>query len=254
MTQSSGSAYIETQRTKIACAVQVFSFRSPCQVTHHSYPLDRYGPRQAPKSAAYSELGKINVDVKFTPFSCARRRVPNKDSEDRSLSLLIQQALLPSIRLELFPKSIIDVYITVLQNDGTEGCVAAGTVAASAALADAGVEMVGLVVSCAAAVVGKEIWLDPTTEESKRAEGTVIVSCMPALGSVTNTRQTGQLTVEQTMTVRSPFFLTSKKGLNTSTSQQCIDRAVNRCTDIHLIVAQALREGTQAQQLPSSTP
>lgn len=64
--------------------------------------------------------------------------------------MLIHQALLPSIRLELFPKSTIDVFVTIIENDGIDGCVAAGSVAASTALADAGIEMLGLVMACSA--------------------------------------------------------------------------------------------------------
>ena len=48
------------------------------------------------------------------------------------------------------PKSTIDIFIIVIENDGIEGCVASGAVAASTALADAGIEMLGLVVSCSA--------------------------------------------------------------------------------------------------------
>ncbi len=62
----------------------------------------------------------------------------------------IQQALVPAVRLELLPKSTIDIFITVIENDGIEGCIASGSVAASAALADAGIEMLGLVASCSA--------------------------------------------------------------------------------------------------------
>jgi exosome complex component MTR3 len=73
-----------------------------------------------------------------------------QDAEDRSIAVLIHQSLLPSIRLELFPKSTIDVFVTIIENDGVDGCVAAGAVAASTALADAGIEMLGIVTSCVA--------------------------------------------------------------------------------------------------------
>lgn len=73
-----------------------------------------------------------------------------QDAEDRTISLAIHQAISSSIRLELFPKSIIDVFLTVIESDGIEGSVAAGSVAASTALADAGIELFGLVVSCSA--------------------------------------------------------------------------------------------------------
>ncbi|KAI9509625.1 3' exoribonuclease family, domain 1-domain-containing protein [Russula earlei] len=127
--QANGSAYIETERTKVACAV--------------------YGPRQS-KSSAYHEVGKLSVEVKFTPFSSIVRRVPIRDAEDRSIAALVQQALTPSVRLDLLPKSVIDISITIIECDGIESCVAAATVAASTSLAKAGIEMFGLVVSCAA--------------------------------------------------------------------------------------------------------
>ena len=73
-----------------------------------------------------------------------------EDAEDRSVSVLIQQSLLPAVRLELLPKSSIDIFLFVIENDGLEGCVASGSVAASTALANAGIEMLGLVVSCSA--------------------------------------------------------------------------------------------------------
>lgn len=126
----------------------------------------RYGPRQS-RSTTYNEKGKLNVEVKFAPFSCAKRRAPIRvrphlllsltvprdflqDAEDRTISVLVSQSLIPSLRLELLPKSSIDVYLFIVENDGIEGCVAGGAVAASTALAHAGIEMLGLVASCSA--------------------------------------------------------------------------------------------------------
>jgi ribonuclease PH len=76
----------------------------------------------------------------------------NQDAEDRSLAMAIHQAIVPSIRLELLPKSAIDVFLTIVENDGVEGCIAAGSIAASTALANAGIEMLGLVMSCSAVI------------------------------------------------------------------------------------------------------
>ncbi|KAH8116978.1 ribosomal protein S5 domain 2-like protein [Phellopilus nigrolimitatus] len=179
ISQANGSAYIEIEKTKIACAV--------------------YGPRQS-KSSTYNEKGKLNVEVKFAPFSCAKRRAPMRDAEDRSVSVLIQQSLVPAVRLELLPKSTIDVFLFVIENDGIEGCVAAGSVAASTALANAKIDMLGLVVSCAAATVPKDIWLDPIAEEVHAAQG--------------------QMGIDEV--------------------EKCIDACQERCLDIHSVVAQAL--------------
>ncbi|KDQ60786.1 hypothetical protein JAAARDRAFT_31760 [Jaapia argillacea MUCL 33604] len=204
ISQANGSAYVETSRTKVVCAV--------------------YGPRQS-KSSSYSEKGRLNVEVKFAPFSCTRRRAPLRDAEDRSVAVLIHQSLIPSVRLELIPKSTIDVFITILENDGLEGCVASGALAASAALADSGIELFGLVVSCSSSLVGQDIWLDPTEEEAKIAEGTLVLVCMPALGTITNIWQAGQLDPQKTI--------------------ECLEACQERCNDIHAVVAQALLEHTQ---------
>ncbi|OJT15721.1 b(0,+)-type amino acid transporter 1 [Trametes pubescens] len=174
--QANGSAYIETEKTKIACAV--------------------YGPRQS-KTTVYNEKGRLNVEVKFTPFSCTKRRVPIRDAEDRSVAVQIQQALASAVRLELLPKSTLDIFVTVIENDGIEGCIAAGSVAASVALADAGIEMLGLVASCSAAVVGEEIWMDPTEEDSKLASGSVVLASLPALGTITSVWQSGSMAPDE---------------------------------------------------------
>jgi exosome complex component MTR3 len=76
-----------------------------------------------------------------------------QDAEDRSIAVAIHQALVPSVRLELLPKSTVDIFITVIETDGIEGCISSGVIAASTALADAGIEMLGLVVSCSAVCV-----------------------------------------------------------------------------------------------------
>jgi len=229
ISQANGSSYIETGKVKIACAV--------------------YGPRQS--KSPFSEKGKLNVEVKYAPFSSARRRNPMRDVEDRPTSVQVHQALRPSIQLELFPKSTIDVFITVLEVDGAESCVASASIAASAAIADAGFEMFGLVAACSACAfplssspndmdvdegeskvpenVG--IWLDPTAQESSHAKGSLVMACMPAFGTVTNVHQTGIMT--------------------TATTGKCLDLCLQRCADIHGVMSQALLEGARAKAASS---
>ncbi|KAF9564624.1 ribosomal protein S5 domain 2-like protein [Agrocybe pediades] len=204
ISQATGSAYVETDKTKIACAI--------------------YGPRQS-KNVAFHENGRLNVEVKFAPYSCPTRRAPMRDAEDRSIAMAIHQAIIASVRLETFPKATIDIFVTVIETDGIEGCVAAGSIAASTALADAGIEVIGIVVSCTAALMGKEIWLDPTDEESRLSNGTLVLSYMPALETATSVWQTGRMNVNQVL--------------------QCIEACQSRCNDIHAVVAQALLEASR---------
>jgi exosome complex component MTR3 len=78
ISQANGSAYIETEKTKIACAVYVEATLAFIRRTFSKY-RHRYGPRQS-KTTTYSEKGRLNVEVKFTPFSCTRRRAPMRVS------------------------------------------------------------------------------------------------------------------------------------------------------------------------------
>ena len=62
--------------------------------------------------------------------------------------MAVHQAIVSSVRLETFPKATLDIFITIIETDGLEGCVAAGSIAASTALVEAGIDVFGLVVSC----------------------------------------------------------------------------------------------------------
>lgn len=83
ITQANGSAYIETEHTKIACAVSVFR-KISCGPRRKPDQLISYGPRQS-KNVSYSESGHLNVEVKFAPFSCRRRRAPLRVSAERKV-------------------------------------------------------------------------------------------------------------------------------------------------------------------------
>ncbi|QRW10724.1 mRNA transport regulator 3 [Ceratobasidium sp. AG-Ba] len=207
VSQANGSAYIETGKTKIAVAV--------------------YGPREIKAGSAYNETGRLKVEVKFSPFACVQRRAPIRDAESPGLASQIHQSILPSVRLELFPKAQIDIYVHIIEIDGMESGVGAGATAASAALADAGIEMLGLAISCTSAMVDGEILVDPSGDEAMAAKGLVTVTCLPALGTVTNVVQTGLVSADTVI--------------------QCMNICAKQCEDIHFVVAQSLLESVQAR-------
>ncbi|KAG0253274.1 hypothetical protein DFQ27_007505 [Actinomortierella ambigua] len=194
--QANGSAYIELERTKIACGV--------------------YGPRQkkASQLSSFSGKGTLNCEFKFATFSCQKRRHHIRDAQERELSQVLSQALAPAVRLELFPKSVVDVYVTVLENDGLAACLAAAITCASVALAHAGIEMLDLVAACsgsymtvprnalgqpqtdatttAAGASRDEIWMDADLEEEKHEDGSIVLAYMPSLNQVTHVLQNGR--------------------------------------------------------------
>lgn len=62
-------------------------------------------------------------------------------------------------------------------------------------------EMVAMLILSFKAMVGKDVWLDPTAEEATHARGSLTLACMPALGSMTSVWQTGQMTIDESLQV-----------------------------------------------------
>jgi exosome complex component MTR3 len=195
---------------------------------------------------------------------CCLTRIWFQDAEDRAVASAIQQALLPSVRLELFPKSTIDVFVTILDNDGIESCISAATTAASTALADAGIEMLGLVMSCTAvstimlrsrqshslrlvqSLVEQEAWLDPTEDEVKVGRGTLTLACMPALGTITSVSQNGRMAPD--VCIQVSYSLRCQAQVLTWMYLQSMEACQTICTDIHTVVAQSLLEGQNSKE------
>lgn len=51
--------------------------------------------------------------------------------------------------------------------------------------------------------MGKEIWMDPTEEESKLASGSVVLAGLPALGTITSVWQSGSMAPDEAIKVSS---------------------------------------------------
>jgi exosome complex component MTR3 len=64
---------------------------------------------------------------------------------------MMTQALENSLILEKFPKSVLDVYVMVIESDG--GSFGAAITSASLAIASAGIEMFDIVTACSVAIV-----------------------------------------------------------------------------------------------------
>jgi exosome complex component MTR3 len=88
------------------------------------------------------------------------------------------------------------------------------------------------------ALVGKEVWLDPDAVEAQASSGTVILACMPALGTVTNVWQSGRMSPQEAIDVCPHSNL--GVALASNGFCQCMVACQERCADTHAIVAQAL--------------
>ncbi|MDH5482775.1 MAG: exosome complex exonuclease Rrp41 [Candidatus Bathyarchaeota archaeon] len=200
LSNADGSAYIEQGKNKILAAV--------------------YGPKEVhPKHLALQDRMVIRCRYHMAPFSVQERKSPAPSRREIELSKVIRESLEPSIFLEYYPRTIIDVFIEVLQADGGTRC--ASITAASIALADAGIPMRDLVVACAAGKVDDTIVLDLMDTEDKMGTADVPLALMPNLKALTLLQMDG--------------ILTSKEF------ESAVNLALEGCKKIYTLQKEALR-------------
>ena len=171
-----GSAYIEHGKNKIMAAV--------------------YGPREVhPKHLALQDRTVMKCRYHMAPFSVQERKSPAPSRREIELSKVIRESLEPAVFMEYYPRTMVDVFIEVLQADGGTRC--ASITAAALALADSGIPMRDLVVACAAGKVEDTIVLDLMDTEDKLGSADVPVALMPNLNAVTLLQMDGNLSHEE---------------------------------------------------------
>ncbi|KAF6744051.1 exosome component 4 [Ephemerocybe angulata] len=100
-----------------------------------------YGPREAKmRSHTFHDRANINVEVVVASFSTGERRKRQRgDKRVLEFAATIKSTFEPVIRTNLYPRSQIDIYVQVLQQDGStlQTCINAATLA----LMNAGIPM-----------------------------------------------------------------------------------------------------------------
>lgn len=164
---ASGSAYAEFGNTKVIVSV--------------------FGPRESKKAMMYSDTGRLNCNISYTTFATSPRcQFP--DAKD--MSSMLHKALEGAIILESFPKTTVDVFALVLESGGSDLPVV--TTCASLALADAGIMLYDIVASVSVSCLGKNLLIDPVSEEESFQDGSLMISCMPSRNEVTQMTVTGE--------------------------------------------------------------
>lgn len=187
LNNANGSALVEWGRNKILVGV--------------------LGPREShPKHLALADRARVDVTYRMTTFSVDERKSPAPARREHELSKVIKEALEPAVFIELYPRTSIDVYVEVIQADGSTRC--AGIAAASLALTDAGIPMRDLVSSIAVAKVENQLVLDVADKEDKLGDSDMPLAMMPSKNLVTLLQMDGQLTHEEFLN----SFELAKKG------------------------------------------
>ena len=198
LARADGSCYIEMGGNKVIAAV--------------------YGPREVhPRHLQEATRAIVRYRYNMASFSVEDRKRPGPDRRSNELSKVSRDALEPVILTSFFPRSVIDVFVEVLQADA--GTRTAGINAAAVALADAGIPMKSMISSCAAGKVADTIVLDPMKEEDNFGQADMPIAMTPN-GDITLLQMDGNLTPDE--------------------FQRAVEMAMNGAREIYTLQRQAL--------------
>jgi exosome complex component RRP41 len=174
--RADGSAYIEMGNNKILVAV--------------------YGPQELhPRHLQQAETAVLRCRYNMAPFSVVDRKKPGWDRRSVEISKVVREALEPVLFLNLYPRSVIELYIEVLQADA--GTRVAGVTAGSLALADAGIPIRDLVAGVSVGKVDGTLVLDLNAEEDQYGETDMPVTMTGRDKRITLLQMDGHLTREE---------------------------------------------------------
>ncbi|KAH7398243.1 exoribonuclease family protein [Pyrenochaeta sp. MPI-SDFR-AT-0127] len=173
---ASGSAYLEIPSSSPSTASTLIPPTSSLKIA-----ASIQGPKPLPRSAPFSPSLLLTTTVKFAPFATRHRRGYIRDATERDLGVHLETALRGVIIGERWPKSGVEVVITILEGDedgwwgdaesegnangsgwGLLNVLAGCITVASAAITDAGIDCVDVVCGGVAAITR-----NPTSENEK---------------------------------------------------------------------------------------
>ena len=176
LSRADGSAFVEHGRNKVLAAV--------------------YGPREIhPRHLAIPDRSRLRVMYRMASFSVDERKHPAPSRREIELSKVITEAITPSLFLEHFPRTGIDVYVLVIQADG--GTRTASINAAVLALADAGLPMRDLVVACAVGKIDGKVALDLDNIEDQKGEADLPIAMMSRQKLITLIQMDGSMSAKE---------------------------------------------------------
>lgn len=128
-------------------------------------------------------------DFKFAPYASKRRPTKN-DVVEKSLALSLKKALLPAVCRYAFANFQVDIFVYVIEDDGS--VLSAAITAAGLAISDAGVPMYDIVTATTVAVFDNQVLIDPTKAEEDvctsvdldQEHGLIVMSSLHSLDQV----------------------------------------------------------------------
>ncbi|KAL8937759.1 MAG: hypothetical protein Q9216_004265 [Gyalolechia sp. 2 TL-2023] len=266
---ASGSAYLELEPSPRTASDSLLNTSSSLKIT-----CTVHGPRPLPRAVPFSPHLLLSANVKFAPFASQERRGYIRDASERDLAVHVETALRGLLISERWPKSGVDVVITVLEGEddrplglvgddtlkeerGLSGwgmmSVLSGCITvASAAIADAGIDCVDLVSGGVAGIVRQREALASGAPEQKDGDGEaqiVLDPCPSEHASLVAVCVVGYLQSRDEITeiwTRGDLGgASAEQGTERLNLEVLVDRAVEAAVSSRAVLEQALRDSVE---------
>lgn len=171
--QADGSAYVEMGNTRVLAAV--------------------YGPHEirSGRHKSVCDHALINCQYSMATFSTSeRKKRPRGDYRSLEMSSNLKEIFDTAILTELFPHSQIDIFVEVLQSDGSNysACINA----ASLALIHAGIPIKDIVCACSAGLINNNTITDINYSEEIGGIPILTVAMLPKTKQILSMESSGR--------------------------------------------------------------
>jgi len=207
--QADGSASIEQGNTKVIASV--------------------YGPHEVTnRSKAQHNSCIVNCQFRIASFSTSERKHrPKGDRKSQDISLMLSKMFETAIMKELYPRSQIDIYIQVIQSDGSN--VAASINAATLALIDAGVPMKDFVCACSSSFVQENFLADINYLEESSGVSRLTLGMLPKSEKI--------------------VFFQMDSRLHKEHLELLLETTKKACSDVWVVLKEAVKEHSHKQAI-----
>ena len=267
---ASGSAYFEleapnTDRTLLPA---ISTLKLVCAV---------HGPKPVSRNSPFSSNLQLTASVKFAPFAARQRRGYLRDAGERDLGSRLESALKGTVILDRWPKSAIDVIVTILEAEedewsgrqgqhGTRGVpgmdmmntLAGCITAASAALAHARIDCLDLLAGGVMAVIRETNGsltkaLDPCPIEHEDIVSACVVGYLPTRKEVTEVWIKGDLAASSMDGLSTVDEVMESASLAARASYLVLQEAVRESAEQLIVKSQEFTQSVTKAQAPNDT-
>ena len=127
--------------------------------------------------------------MKLASFAGDTRKTPGQSDEERAWAAALEATLGAVVLLEKYPKSVIDVFVLIVERDGS--VLAASINAGSLALANAGIEMRDLVTAVSVGSGVDGLVVDCSEADEKQLSGGLTIASLASTNAIVQIHSQG---------------------------------------------------------------